>query len=132
MSRYSMGPFGQNRPTPLDYDARVSSGTLVRFFNAVYAWMACGLTLTALVAWYVADQGYAIPLLRSGFIWILFIAQLGLVIAISAAVNRISATTATALFLLYSALNGLTLSVVFLVYTGASLASTFFVTAGTF
>ena len=64
--------------------------------------------------------------------WGLVIAQFGLVIALSAAVNKLSAGTAGALFLLYSALTGATLSVVLLAYTGASVASAFAVTAGTF
>src|SRR5437764_4247284 len=125
-------PFGQSRSRPLDYDAGTSSATLVTFFNAVYAWMASGLALTGIIAWYVSEQSWAVPMVRSGMIWILFIAQLGLVIAISGAVNRINATVATLLFLLYSALNGLTLSVIFLVYTKASLGGTFLVTAGAF
>jgi uncharacterized protein len=132
MSSFPSGPFGRTRPRPLDYRVGATSDTVVRFFNTVYAWMASGLALTALVAWYVSEQGWAMPMLRSGFIWVLFIAQLALVFTISAAVNRINATTATVLFMLYAALNGLTLSVIFLVYTGASLAGTFFVTAGAF
>jgi FtsH-binding integral membrane protein len=60
------------------------------------------------------------------------IAQIGLVMAISGAVNRISAPVATVLFLIYAALNGVWLSVLFLIYTRASLASTFMVTAGAF
>ena len=64
--------------------------------------------------------------------WGLVIAQFGLVIALSAAVNKLSAGVAGALFLLYSALTGATISVVLLAYTGASVATAFAVTAGTF
>ena len=107
--------------------------TLVAFFNMVYAWMATGLALTALVAWYVSTQPQILAVvLKPGWLIALFLVEIGLVIAISAAVNKISATAATAMFLLYSALNGLTLSVLFLMYTQASIASTFLVTAGTF
>src|SRR4030095_14365431 len=60
------------------------------------------------------------------------VAQLALVIAISAAISRLTAATATALFLLYAALNGVTLSALLLTYTGPSIALAFFVTAGTF
>jgi len=62
----------------------------------------------------------------------LVIAELGLVIAMSAAINRISAATATLLFLIYSALNGVTFAAIFVIYTRSSIASAFLVTAGTF
>jgi FtsH-binding integral membrane protein len=63
---------------------------------------------------------------------VLIIAELGLVIALSAAINRLSSSTALFMFMAYAFLNGLTLSAIFLVYTRASIANTFFVTAGTF
>jgi len=63
---------------------------------------------------------------------VLIIAEFGLVFAISAAINKLSLTTATLLFVLYSVINGATLSVIFLVYTMESIASVFFITAGTF
>lgn len=104
------------------------------FIRQVFNWMALGLITTALIALYTASNptllGYVVgnPLLFFGLI----IGELGLVIALSAAINRIQASTATLLFFIYSALTGLTLSVIFLAYTRASIASTFFVTAGTF
>jgi FtsH-binding integral membrane protein len=110
----------------------MDASVLVRFFNAVYGWMAAGLALTAVVAWYVASHQEALKLVLGPQIWILFIAQIVLVATISIAVNKISASVATALFMLYAALNGLTLSVIFLIYTKSSLASAFGVTAGTF
>ena len=64
--------------------------------------------------------------------WGLIIAEFGLVIAISAAINKLSLTTATLLFILYSVINGATLSFIFAVYTMSSIASVFFITAGTF
>ena len=64
--------------------------------------------------------------------WGLFIAELALVWTVSARINRLSLTTATLLFILYSALNGATLSLILLVYTMQSIASVFFITAGTF
>lgn len=104
------------------------------FIRRVYNWMGLGLAATALVALYTAGN----PTLQR---WIfgntlvffgLIIAELGLVIWLSAAINRLQYSTASAMFFIYSALNGLTLSVIFLTYTQASIASTFFVTAGTF
>src|SRR5512137_1288738 len=105
-----------------------------RFMAAVYRWMTFGLLVTSGVAFYVASTPEALQLIFGNRIvfWGLIIAQFGLVIALSAAVNKLSAGMAGALFLLYSALTGATLSTVLLAYTGASVASAFAVTAGTF
>ncbi len=101
---------------------------------AVYRWMTLGLALTAFVAFAVAGSESALHLVLGNRLVFfgLVIAELGLVIAISAAANRLSAATAGGLFLLYSALNGATLSVVLLAYTGSSVALAFLTTAGTF
>ncbi len=87
--------------------------------------------MTAVVAWMVSRQPEILMRLGAG-IWLLFIVQLGLVIAISGAINRINAGVATALFMLYAAINGVLLSVIFLVYAHTTIASAFMVTAGTF
>jgi uncharacterized protein len=105
-----------------------------RFMSAVYRWMSLGLLVTAGVAFYVASTPAALQVVlgNRAVFWGLVIAQFGLVIALSAAVNKLSAGVAGALFLLYSALTGATLSVVLLAYTGTSVAAAFAVTAGTF
>jgi FtsH-binding integral membrane protein len=105
-----------------------------RFMTAVYRWMTFGLLVTAGVAYYVASTPAALEVVFGNRIvfWGLIIAQFGLVIALSAAVNKLSAGMAGALFLLYSALTGATISVVLIAYTGASVASAFAATAGTF
>jgi FtsH-binding integral membrane protein len=105
-----------------------------RFMASVYRWMTMGLLVTAGTAYYVASTPAALKLIFGNQIvfWGLIIAQFGLVIALSAAVNKLSAGAAGALFILYSALTGVTLSAVLLSYTGASVASAFAVTAGTF
>src|SRR5438045_165012 len=134
MSNYP-NPFGSlaRAGQPLGYESRTDSVTIAQFFNTVYAWMASGLALTAVVAWWVSTRPDVMrSIFRGPPLIILFIAEIGLVWVISAAVEKISATGATVLFMIYSALNGLTLSVIFLVYTQGTLASTFFVTAGTF
>src|SRR5438045_2680911 len=132
MTRFD-SPFGAPPRETLGYESRVDSTTVAQFFNTVYAWMAVGLALTACVAFYVSTQPAMMRQIFSGpALIILFVAEIGLVITISAAVQKINATAATVLFLIYSALNGLTLSVIFLVYTRGSLAGTFIVTAGTF
>lgn len=104
------------------------------FMSAVYRWMTLGLGTTALVAAGVASSPAALQLVfGSRFVFFgLVLAELGLVIALSAAVNKLSAAAAGGLFLLYSALNGVTLSAVLLLYTGTSVALAFLVTAGTF
>ncbi len=102
--------------------------------TGVYRWMTVGLAVTALVAYSVATSEAALRLVIGNRLVFfgLIIAEFGLVMAISAAANRLSAAAAGGLFLLYSALNGATLSVVLLAYTGSSVAIAFVTTAGTF
>lgn len=104
------------------------------FVARVYNWMGLGLATTALVALMTAASPPLLNLIvGSQFIFLgLILGELGLVIALSGAITRLQATTAAMMFFLYSALNGLTLSVIFLAYTSTSIANTFFVTAGTF
>jgi hypothetical protein len=104
------------------------------FIRSVYNWMAIGLGITGFVAYYVANTESLRQLIFGNQILFfgLIIAELGLVIAISARIQKMQASTATALFVLYSALNGATLSMIFLIYTASSITSTFFICAGTF
>jgi uncharacterized protein len=125
-------PFNAYRE-PIGYESRADTVTVAQFFNTVYAWMASGLALTAVVAWMVYQN---VSVMRSifqpGTLIVLVLVELALVWIISASVNRLSAATATVLFLLYSALNGLTLSAIFAVYKMPTIAGAFVVTAGTF
>ncbi|HIJ57912.1 MAG TPA: Bax inhibitor-1/YccA family protein [Deltaproteobacteria bacterium] len=104
------------------------------FIRSVYNWMAIGLGLTGLVAFYVSNNEslqrivFGNQLLFFG----LLIGQLALVFTISARVHKMQASTATGLFVLYAALNGVVFSSIFLLYTKSSIASTFFICAGTF
>src|SRR5918994_3586486 len=102
--------------------------------SRVYAWMTAGLAVTGATAAFTATTPALLNLIfgNSLVLILLLVAQVALVIAISGAINRLTATTATALFLLYAALNRVTLASVLLTYTGASIALTFFITAGTF
>ena len=115
-----------------------NEATLQRYvagvMRRVYGKMTLGLLLTALTSVFVASNQALLSLLFSSTatIWILFAVEIGLVIYLSARIDKISAGTATALFFLYSALNGVALTPIFLVYTGASIAKAFFLTAGTF
>lgn len=101
------------------------------FMTKVYGWMSAGLLITAFVAMFVANSAENMPFVTNNF-WILAIAQIGLVIFLSARIHKMSAATATVLFILYSALTGVTLSSIFYVYPLANIGSTFLVTAGTF
>src|SRR5215203_4425978 len=102
-------PFANARGTPLEYESSTDSVTLVQFFNSVYAWMASGVALSAVVAWWVSTQPQLWPIFRGPAMFVLILVELGLVVAIAGAVNKISAGVATALFMLYAAINGLTL-----------------------
>ncbi len=104
------------------------------FLSRVYGWMFAGLLVTAVTAFTVAASPGLIEMLilnRMVF-WALIIGQFGLVIYLSARVEKVAPTTAAGLFILYSALMGITASVILLIYTGASITSTFIVTAGMF
>jgi len=104
------------------------------FVRSVYNWMAIGLALTGFVAYSVANMPevqnliFGSPLVFFGLI----IAELALVFVISARISRMQAATATLLFVIYSALNGATLSAVFLAYAKATITTTFFVCSATF
>lgn len=111
-----------------------STALATGFLPKVYGWMTAGLALTAIAAMFTLSSE---PLLKAIFgnkvvFYSLIFGELGLVIALSAAINRISAAAATGMFLLYSALNGITFAAIFLVYTSSSIASAFFVASGTF
>jgi FtsH-binding integral membrane protein len=104
------------------------------YVRSVYNWMGIGLVLTGFVAYYVSTSESMIRLVFGNplVLIVLIIAELGLVFAIAGMVNRMSAGTATALFVIYSGLNGVTLSSIFMVYVQSSIVSTFFICGGTF
>ena len=114
--------------------AEVRDERVGAFLSRVYGWMFAGLLVTALTAFTVAASPTLIETLIVNRIvfWALIIAQFGLVIYLSARVNKVAPATAGGLFILYSALMGVTSSVILLIYTGASITSTFIVTAGMF
>lgn len=100
----------------------------------VYVWMTLALVITGFTAFGIAENPglvYTIVTNRLLF-WGLVIGEFALVMAIYSAIGRLSVTAATLLFVLYSIVNGATLSVIFLAYTMTSIASVFFITAGTF
>lgn len=110
-------------------DVRVTA-----FLSKVYGWMFLGLLITGGTAVLVASSPTLIETLIVNRIlfWILVLGQLGLVFYLSARVDKVSPVTAAALFLLYSAMVGVTSSVIFLIYTGASIVSAFVIAGGMF
>jgi uncharacterized protein len=104
------------------------------FIRSVYNWMAIGLALTGFVALYVSNSETLMKLIFGNQLTFfgLIIGELILVFSISARVHKMKAATATYLFMLYAALNGATLSAIFLIYTSSSITSTFFICAATF
>jgi len=114
--------------------AAASAERVTAFLRKVYGWMCVGLGVTAVVALGVASSPSLVQTIAlNKFLFFgLFIAELGLVFYLSARVNKLAPATAAGLFLAYSALNGVLLSTIFLLYTGTSVATTFLVTAGMF
>lgn len=103
-------------------------------FRQVYLWMAMALAITGMMALLVAGSPTMLSLIFSSKLtfFALIIAEIALVWYLSARIERLSFTTATLMFIVYSLLNGTMLSSIFILYTATSIASTFFVTAGTF
>jgi len=104
------------------------------FIRSVYNWMAIGLGITGFVAYFISNSETMMRFIFGNQIIFfgLIIGELALVFTISARVQRMRASTATSLFVLYAALNGATLSAIFLIYTRSSITSTFFICAATF
>lgn len=100
----------------------------------VYVWMTLAMILTGVTAYGVANSPGILMALYSNQIlfWGLIIVEFALVIGITAAINKLSLTTATLMFVLYSVINGAMLSSIFMLYTMSSITSVFFITAGTF
>ncbi len=105
-----------------------------RFITKVYGWMSIGLALTGAVAYLVSSSPTLLQLIFGNklLFWGLIIGELLMVGYLAAAVTRMSAATATLVYMLYAVLNGVTLSGIFIMYTGASIMGTFLITGGTF
>ncbi len=129
MNEFEITPQAAFSPTAAATAERVTA-----FLRKVYGWMFVGLGVTAAVALGVAGSPTLTQaIFGNKFLFFgLMIAELGLVFYLSARVQKLAPATASGLFLLYSALNGATLAMIFLAYTGTSIATTFAVTAGMF
>ncbi|WP_276912262.1 Bax inhibitor-1/YccA family protein [Hallella colorans] len=110
------------------------SAVFPALMRKVYVWMTMALAITGICAYGVATSPNIMQMIygNSMTIWVLFIVELGLVFYTTARIQKLSLTTATTLFIIYSALNGVTLSGIFMVYSMTSIAKVFFITAGTF
>src|SRR5580700_4387691 len=114
--------------TQLDIDTG-----LREYMLRIYNYMASALALTGIVA-YVASAGgadsFIAHIYHTPLMWLVMLAPFGLVLLLSFGINRLSAAAAQGVFWLYAGLMGLSLSTIFLVYTGTSIARVFFITAG--
>ena len=129
-----MNPFETTPDSRFQATSLATVGRVSTFLRRVYGWMFLGLALTGLVAMGMASNPAAVigfarnPVLFFGLI----IAELGLVVYLSARVLKMSPAAAAGAFIAYAALNGVLFSTIFLAYTMTSIASTFFITAGMF
>src|SRR5262245_60313014 len=125
-----MEPFDRTA-TPYSGARAATPERVTTFLRTVYGWMCAGLAITALVAYSIASTpGLVQALVMNHLVFLaLFVGQIALVFYLSARVDRIAPGTATVLFIIYAGLTGVTLSVLVLAYTGASIATTFVVTA---
>jgi len=125
-------------PTSVDTASREQQMAMSQAFPAlmrkVYVWMSMALVITAFAAYYVASSPALVSAIFGNKIlfWGLIISEFAIVVGISAALNRLSLTAATLLFVLYSAINGVTLASIFFIYDPYVIVKTFFITAATF
>ena len=129
--------YGAGRAVAIDAGLRA-------YMIRVYNYMASGVALTGVVAWLTFSAAvvetsaglqltaFGQAIFQSPLMWVLVLAPLGLVFALSFGINRLSASTALMLFFVYAGLLGLSLASIFLVYTGASITRVFFISAATF
>ena len=128
-SNTQRGPGGMGVPPYVG--AQIDVG-LRAYMQRVYSYMAGGLALTGIVAYAAAASGFYQSIAGTPLIWVVMLAPLGFVLALSFGIQRMSAGTAMLLFWLYAAVMGLSLGGIFLVYTGTSIARVFFITAATY
>ncbi|MBT3455600.1 Bax inhibitor-1/YccA family protein [bacterium] len=107
--------------------------TVGQFMQKVYGWMSFALAMTAAVAYYISTTDFFLKLVANPLLlMVIVLAELGLVVFISAAIQKIDYSTAVIAYMTYAFLNGVTLASVFFIYTEASIYSTFLTTAGMF
>ncbi|MFZ4746357.1 MAG: Bax inhibitor-1/YccA family protein, partial [Sphingomonas sp.] len=112
--------------------ADVRDAGLRKYMLSVYNTMASGVLLTGIVALLFAQSGLAAQVLSTPLRWLIMLAPLGFVMVLSFGINRLSTTAAQGVYWAFTVVMGLSLSSIFLVYTGQSIATTFFATAAAF
>ena len=135
MNNNDFYPYPNNYSSAIQAENELSlSNYVARVMRRVYGKMFLGLLATALTSFAVLTSESLMAMLMShpALFWVLMFVELGLVLAIGAAIDKLSTGTATALFYLYSVVNGLVLTPIFLVYTLSSIAYTFVITSLTF
>lgn len=122
----------ENYDSSIALEKKKSAQTAV--FRQVYIWMSMALFITGITALIIADNNALVYSLASNpmLFWGTAIAEVILVLVLASRIHKMSLTTATIMFIVYSVLNGVTMSLLFVVYTSESIAATFFITAGTF
>jgi FtsH-binding integral membrane protein len=133
MSYYDHDPrrTSQGMTTSPSDDALIDAGLRLHM-QRVYSYMAGGLALTGIVAYAAASSGFYQAIAGTRLLWIVMLAPLGFVLALSFGIQRMQVGTAVVLFWIYSAVMGLSLGSIFLVFTGTSIARVFFITATTY
>src|SRR5258705_12898758 len=116
---------------PPSISAQIDAG-LRAHMQRVYGYMAGGLALTGIVAYVAAASGFYQAIAATPLIWLVMLAPLGFVLALSFGIQRMSTEMAIVLFWIYAAVMGLSLGSIFLVFTGESIARVFFITAATY
>lgn len=116
----------------LESPATTRQSAVATTFKLVYGWMCAALALSGVIAWYTAESGLCLRILQNRGMMILCILELALVFGLSAAIRKLSLFAAYAMFFAYAAVNGLTLSVVFVAFEAELVQKVFFVTAGMF
>ncbi len=123
----------QSRAFPGTVERAEIDAGLRSYMLRVYNYMASGLALTGIVAYVVSESPQAMhAIFGTPLYWLVLLAPLGLVFFLSARITRMQPTTAQALFWLYAALMGVSMSFIFVAYTGTNIARVFFITAGSF
>ncbi len=112
--------------------ADVRDAGLRSYMLSVYNTMASGVLLTGIVALAFANSGYAAQVMATPLRWVIMLAPLGFVMVLSFGINKLSTVAAQSLYWAFAVVMGLSLSTIFLVYTGQSIATTFFATAAAF
>lgn len=123
-----------NQPQYSTYTVDKAQARVNSFIQGVYYWMAIAMVITGVMAYFVAHSRFMLNLIfGTPYMFVgLIIAELAVVFYFSARLAKMQAATATILFILYSFLNGLTLSVIFIAYARETISAAFFITAGTF